>query len=405
MRMSSFISTKSLILVSTSCAIFACGKKSTSSTESATTLSLKIRKTEAVPASLQQSLSLTGTGAGNLSFTPTSFKLWINTIVLQGDNNLSNQFYMCETSETDCEVDFADAASIAAFEAKLSSLNIGAGTFTKVWLSCSPKSGGYMKIKGQVTLADGTTRYTADADNADGLSVTSDSAKAGTLKLTGLNGCGLTMPLSKPLVVAEAAPPASSTPATTETAPVGTHVTMTIFSNLNLVTFFAPTQSPGMGGCRLSNADKAANMPGPAFCSNYPSVFPYFGETVPKVEYYKVANSKTTSDGLVVGDANVLVKIIKDSDGKPFWASFNNYYNKDTVNYGTGDKGVSGYANSVTNFSVNADESLTVKSMDYGFFSFKRSAHTGDVQGEGVENGAGTGHAVTYHYSAFPFTP
>ncbi|MDQ3234892.1 MAG: hypothetical protein M3Q07_24055 [Pseudobdellovibrionaceae bacterium] len=359
-----------------------------------TKLTLKVRNAGPTAQSLKQSASLIDSIAGNLSFTPESYKLWINTVVLQNDDGLSNQFYMCESSETDCEVDLADETSIAAFEAKLSALKISTGTYTKVWLSCSPDSGGYIKVKGQTTLTHGDIKYTANPEDNDGNPVTSDLTKAGTVKIS-ITGCGITMPLAKPLVVG------GSTSETQEGAPEGSTVTMTLFSNLYNQTYYGPNISGGMGGCVIATGATG----GPGFCASYPSVFPYFGETTPTVEYYKVANSKTSSTGLALTDANVIVKVIKDDASKPFWASFSNTYTETTLDYGSGDKGVSGYANSVTAFAVNADGSLKIKSADHGFDAFERSEHTGQVTGEGIENGAGTGQGVTYYYKAFPFTP
>ena len=384
-----------ILVVAMAGTLAACGKKKDS--EGSASMTLKIRNAENDGAAgLTEGSALSDAGAGNLSCTPDSFKLWINTIVLQNDDaSASNQFYMCNSSAADCEVDFADPTSIAAFEAKLSSLTVTAGTYTKVWLSCSPDSGGYMKFKGHVTLADGV-KYTADADANGGDPVTSDATKAGLVTIGGLNGCGITMPLSKALVVESSAASDDSK----ETVAAGSTLTMTIFSNLRLVTYYNANVSPGLGGCIYDHAKSG----GPGFCSNYPSVFPYFGETTPTVEYYKVANSKTSSTGLTLGDANVLVKVIKSADGTPFWASFNSLYTESTPD-SSSDKGVSGYTNSVTKFAINADASLTIKSQDFGFSAFKRTTHTGEVIGEGIHNGAGTGTGATYYYSAFPYNP
>ncbi|MBC7532065.1 MAG: hypothetical protein H7318_10835 [Oligoflexus sp.] len=401
--------TKLFAILSLSVAVAYCNKKSSDASEGGiTALTIKIRNADtAAPAHLTDSVKLTSTGAGNLSFTPDSYKLWINTIVLQNDDGSgSNQFYQCETSEGDCEIDFASATSIAAFEAKLSALPISPGTYTKVWMSCTPSSGGYVKVKGKATLADGSTIYTANPDDNSGGSLTTDISKAGTLKISYTGGsCGITMPLATPIVVAAATPPAAGADNTNKEVPAGTTLTMTMFSNLLYTAYYAPNSSPGMGGCRLSDANHAANTTGPAICVIYPSVFPYFGETTPAVEYYKVANSKTAGTALVVGDSNVIVKIIKDADGIPFWTSFGQFYSEDTPAYASGEKGVSGYTNSISDFSINADSTLTMKSQDNGFSAFQRADHTGEVKGEGILNGAGTGRSVTYYYHAFPFTP
>lgn len=402
--------TKLLAIVSLGLSAAHCHKVSTTSSEGGVTaLTLKIRNADAAtPAHLTPSIKLTSTGAGNLSFTPDSYKLWINTIVLQGADGagVSNQFYQCTTNEADCEIDFADPISTAAFEAKLSALPIAPGTYTKVWMSCTPDSGGYVKVKGHATLADNSVIYTSNPEDNNGESLTTDATKAGTLKISYVGGsCGITMPLSKPIVVAAATPTEGAAAETSKDVPLGTTLTMTMFSNLMDTAYYAPNSSPGLGGCRLSDAHHVSNTPGPAICVIYPSVFPYFGETTPSVEYYKVANSKTSGTVLVAGDSNVLIKVIKDSEGTPFWASFGPFYSEDTPAYASGEKGVSGYTNSISSFAVNADATLTMKSQDYGFTVFQRADHTGEVKGEGIENGAGTGMPVTYYYHAFPYTP
>lgn len=350
-----------------------CGKKDGGSS----TITLKVQKADGAAA-----LNLEMTAAGNKSFAPDVFKLWINTIVLQNDEGGSNQFYTCDSSAADCEVDFSSSESVAAFEAKLNAVEITAGNYNKVWISCNPNSAGYIKYKGHATV-NGTTQYTANPDSNSGSPVTTDSAKNGEITVANV-GCGLTMHLPQTLTVAD-----------------GDAVIMTMFSNLHGIAYYGPNIPRDMGGCKIS----VGATTGPGFCVGYPSVFPYFGETTPTVEMYKIANSKTDASTLTEGQANVLLKVIKTPDGKPFWASMANFYIETTPDYGQGDDGVSGYANSVTNFAVNADESLTIKSMDYGFSSFQRASHSGDVVGEGISGGAGTGSGVTYKYKAFTYTP
>ena len=350
-----------------------CGKKD----DGSSTITLKVQKADSPAA-----LNLEMTAAGNKSFAPDVFKLWINTIVLQNDEGGSNQFFTCDSSAADCEVDFASSESVAAFEAKLNAIEITAGNYNKVWISCNPNSAGYVKYKGHATV-NGTTQYTANPDSNSGSPVTTDSAKNGEITVPNV-GCGLTMHLPQSLTVAD-----------------GDAVVMTMFSNLHGIAYYGPNIPGDMGGCKTSSGAST----GPGFCVGYPSVFPYFGETTPTVEMYKIANSKTDASTLTEGQANVLLKVIKTPDGKPFWASMANFYIETTPDYGQGDDGVSGYANSVSNFAVNADDSLTIKSMDYGFSAFQRTSHTGDVVGEGISGGAGTGSGVTYKYKAFTYTP
>ncbi len=365
------------------------------------TMSLKIRNTGSGASLTEKGTpSFNLLGAGNVSFTPTSYRIWVSTVVLQGDNNQSNQFYTCDTSAADCEVDFADPASVSAFEAKLSSLPVAPGTYNKVWFSCSPNGQGYVKFKGSVTLSTGVTYYTADKA-VTGTWVTTSAAANSEVKIESGGGCGITMNLPQDVVVAESAPPAES--AEVEVIPAGTTLTMTMFSNLQLIAYFGLNTSAGLGGCAADIG--TVTQSGPGFCINTISVFPYFGTTTPTVDYYKLAHSKSAISNIDPADANVIVKIIKNADGTPFWASFSQYYNESTPSYGSGDTGVSGYANAVSDFQVNADGTLTIKSADNGFAAFQTAAHTGTVKGEGISNGAGTGTSVDYYYSAIPYTP
>ncbi|MCX6131914.1 MAG: hypothetical protein NTX25_23010, partial [Proteobacteria bacterium] len=343
-------------------------------------------------AAVEPSLPLVATAEnfGRVSFSPDAYRLYISTIVLMNDSGLSNQFYMCDSTEADCEVDFANAESIAAFEAKLSGISISEGDYTKVWMSCSPKDDGYIKYSGQVKFLDGTTYYTADNSNG-GAPITTDSSKKALMKISGLQGsCGITMPVS--VNVSEEKP-----------------VTITMFSNLRLTTYFAKKASNGQGGC-AAVIDPATNN-GPGFCANYPSVFPYFGETKPTVEYYKVANSKQDASALTDADSIGLIKIIKDEGGTPFWASAINIFNEATIEYEGGEDAVAGYAASVSKFAVNSDGTLLIQTdrwdtdMPRGFKAFQRAAHTGEVVGEKIVDGAGTGTSTTYKYKAFPYEP
>ena len=359
-------------------AISACGKKKSNSSAS---LTLKVAKTGSTSmTSLSDSVQdLTATALGNKSFTPDSFKMWIDTIVLQNSDGTSNQFYTCETSAADCEVDFADAASIKKLQDKLNAVSIATGTYTKVWLSCNPNGAGYVKFKGHATV-NGVTKYTVDPASNSGNPVTTDSAKNSEINLSNV-GCGLTMPLSKTLTVADK-----------------DTVLITMFSDLTNSVYFAANQSGGMGGCKIPTGASS----GDGFCMNYPSVFPFFGETTPTVENYLVAHR---SDASVLSQAiaNTHIKIIKDSTGTPFWASFNMYYTETTPD--ANQDGAASYANSVTSFSVNADSTLTMKSQDYGFTAFKRADHTGDVVSGTIVNGAGSSTLSTYHYHAYAYTP
>ena len=355
-----------------------CGKKKSS--DDTATMSLKVKKT-GTTTSLQGTTNLvaTGTALGDKSFTPSSFKVWIDTIVLQNDQGASNQFYTCTSSATDCEVDFANADSVKALEAKLNAVTITPGTYTKVWMSCNPSSGGYIKFKGSASV-NGVTKYTATPDSNSGSPITTDSSKNGDVTIS-LSGCGITMNLSKTLTVAK-----------------DDSVVMTMFSDLTNIAYFAANQSSGMGGCKLIPGSASAD----GFCINYPSVFPYFGETTPTVESYIVAH-RLDSSVLSKAIANTFVKVIKTSDGTPFWASFGSYFTETTPDAGL--DGAASYANSVTSFAVNSDGTLTIKSQDYGFSAFQRADHTGDVVSGTIVNGAGTTTQTTYKYHAYPFTP
>ena len=375
--------TGSAIFVLAVAQMTACGKKEDDKTG---TVTLKVKSVAGTGLNVSadpKPLQLTIAAAGNLSFTPTVLKLWIDKLVLQNGAGASNEFYTCTTSAADCEVDFADAASVKALEAKLAAVKITEGSYTKVWISCNADGGstGYIKFKGSAALAAGT-KYTSTPGSNGGNPVTTDSSKNGEIKSTMTGACGTTMTLSKTLDVVK-----DST------------TTVTMFANIADMAFYGANTSGGMGGCTIASGQ----VSGAGFCINLPSVFPYFGETTPTVEMFKVANHESDATNLKVTQANVLVKIIKSSDGVPFWAAFANYYSETTPTYGTSPDGFSGYANSVTTFLVNADKTLTIKSADYGFAAFTRSAHSGDVVGEKVVAGAGTGVGTTYKYKAFVY--
>lgn len=361
-----------------------CGKKDSEGTG---TMTLKVKSitTAALAATnANEPFQLTLGAAGNLSFTPTVLKLWIDKLVLQNaTGSASNEFYTCTTSAAECEVDFADATSVSAFEAKLNAKTISEGAYTKVWISCNADGGstGYIKFKGVAPLAAGS-QYTATPDANGGSPVSTDSTKNGEIKSTMASACGSTLSLPKTLDVVK-----------------DSNTTMTMFANITDMAYFGPTNSAGMGGCTIASGQAS----GAGFCVNLPSVFPYFGETTPTVEMYKVANHESDATSLAVTQANVLVKIIKTTDGTPFWAAFANYYSETTPSYGTSPDGFSGYANAVSAFAVNSDNTLTIKSSDYGFAAFARSAHSGEVVGEKVVAGAGTGTGTTYKYKAFAY--
>lgn len=217
-----------------------CGKKddgtATITLRVPATITLRVQKADSSAALNLATNSVNGseslvTAAGNKSFTPDAFKLWINTIVLQNDEGGSNQFYMCDTSATDCEVDFASTTSVAAFEAKLNAIEITAGTYNKVWISCNPNSAGYIKYKGRVTVS-GTTNYTADPNTNSGSPLTTDSTKNSEITLANV-GCGLTMHLPQAVTIAD-----------------GDSALMTTFSNLHGIAYYAANASGGMGGCK-----------------------------------------------------------------------------------------------------------------------------------------------------------
>lgn len=359
--------------------------------KSGSKVSLFVRQAESDALSLfgaqrAQSLLAESDDAGRVSFQPDSYKLYISTIVLQGAGGLSNQFYTCSESEEACEVDFADDASVKAFEQKLKEKTIGAGVYDTVWISCSTEqtsegATGAIKFSGSATLSDGTILYPTAGSNET--YATSDKSQKAQASVT--TYCGLTMPLARPLTVKDEE---------------GATVDITMFSNLAAAGYYEPMglgEATKPSGC----TNRTQGVEKPSFCVGYPSVFPYFGLTEPTVEYYLVANHSSSSADLTIDDANVLVKIIKDETGTPFWASMGDYYIETSPSKYNEPVGVNTYANSVGTFEQNSDGSYKIKSLNYGFEAFKLESHSGEVLGEGLSGGAGTGQAVTYHYKAF----
>lgn len=94
-------------------ALTACGKKSSDANTGSMTMKVKSVSVSALTAtSDRERLNMTMAAAGNLSFTPTVLKIWIDMLVLQNGGGGSNEFYTCTSSAPDCEVDFASADSV-----------------------------------------------------------------------------------------------------------------------------------------------------------------------------------------------------------------------------------------------------------------------------------------------------
>ena len=322
--------------------------------------------------------------AGNLSFNPTSYKMWIASIVLQNDSGLSNEFYTCNSSAADCEIDLASTTSIQAFESKLGTKSITEGTYNKVWINCTPDmaaKNGYIKIKGSAKLASGTTWYTADAPANGGSPWIADATKNGETKIS-MGSCGSTYYLPTPLVVSKDKP-----------------VTVTLLSNTYMTAYYNATTSGGLGGCVTSGNGQ------PGLCMVYPSVFAYFGETSPTVEMYSIATHTADASAKLVTDSTAIVKMIFDASGGYFFSSFGAYYGSETSVPDT-DRNIGGWANSITATSKNANGTFSIKSIAYGFDSFQRvDGSTGTLSAEKVVNGAGSGQPGSFFYKAFRHTP
>ena len=317
-------------------------------------------------------------GTGQKSFTPTSFKIPITAIVLQGDGGSpSSQVYTCTPSATDnCEVDILDAASIATIQAKLATAKAQTGTYTQIFFNCSTGqsaagSTGYLKFKGTATSGTGTAYYTASGSVPVGTDATKNDYVTANLL-----GCGSTNNLVTPLTVAS-----------------GDDLTISLFVNQNMNTWLDPLASPGMGGCVVATGPAL----GLGVCANYPTIFPYIGATAPTMDTYYIAHTTGDVSKLTVANANAIVKVAIDAGGTPFLASTGPFFSETSVTYlGDLTKGGPNYSSSTTSFSVNADKTIAFQvgmTTDKGplFSAFKLASHTGKLTSSGT----------TVYYAAF----
>lgn len=253
---------------------------------------------------------------GESSFTPTSFVMPIYSIMLARGLTVNVPVYSCVRGQAqpaaagdagapaldaeapqDCMVDMADEAALAnLFSAPAI---IPPGTYDSIVVgTCESNSAFVAKVRGSVEL-EGVTYYTRP-----GLpTLTTDSADLGYVSIN-YSGCGNTVKLSPPLVVAD-----------------GDTITVNAFFTLENLSWVLGNFSPGLGGCATSPAG-SFNV-----CSGLPVLVGYVGTAAPTLDTFYITEDPT--DLLATKAAGQVVLL--SAEGEPFSGFLRRVYSHDST--------------------------------------------------------------------------
>jgi hypothetical protein len=256
---------------------------------------------------------------GENSFTPTSFVMPIQTILLAKarvgtgyDNGVA--VYECNPGTPpvvsngdagppqvdagaggDCMVDMADEAQLASLFAAPTAIT--PGTYDSIVVNTCFDEGSFVaKVKGSVEL-EGTTYYTAGSPV-----ISTNSADLAYTDIT-YDGCASTVKISPPVTIT-----------------AGASITVSAFFTLQNLSWVLENSSPGLGGCAV--------VPGgePNVCSGLPVLVGYIGVGVPTLESYFISEDP---DDLLATKAAGQVMLLSNG-GEPFAGFLRRVYSHDS---------------------------------------------------------------------------
>jgi hypothetical protein len=245
---------------------------------------------------------------GEVSFTPTGFKVSIMKIALsaqsEGGAPTSEQvLYTCPgATEAECLVDVTNQAELDAITAQAASVAVQVGSYDTISLNmCAPGSGGTTRapgfIRGAFVVPSEGKTYATVGDDASvtGLKEVSDLADAGAeFTAIGNWSCNTkTVLLRTPVVVADK-----------QIAP------LTVVVDAKVIAFSTSHVSPGMGGCRGYSDGQGRGL-----CVSYPSIFPLVSDDDPELDRFLVAHHRTDADAIDDTKANAYVVVARRADG------------------------------------------------------------------------------------------
>lgn len=251
--------------------------------------------------------SLLFAGSGEISFTPTGFKVSIMKVALasagDGGQPMGEQvLYTCSgATESDCLVDVTNQVELDAIAARAASVGVAAGTYDTVTLDfCRPGQGGDTPapgfVRGSFTVpSEGTTYVTDDDAGVTGLRAVADAADEGaSFVAIGNWRCGQkSIVLPVPLVVKK-----------------DTTTPLSIVVDAKFIANSTPHVSPGMGGCRGESNGQSRGL-----CVNYPSIFPLVGADDSELDRFLLAHHSTDPAAIDDTKANGYVVVARSGDG------------------------------------------------------------------------------------------
>ncbi len=266
--------------------------------------------------------ALTHAMPGEVSFTPTGFKLSVMRIVLSAtdaNGNPTSQavLYSCPAStEEECLVDVTDQASLDSIAAAAGSAKVHVGTYDSVSMEmCAAGKNGMTPapgfIRGSFTIASEHKTYVTSADAADAQGIRSlaegDSVNPDFTKIGNWSCNTKTVHLPKPVTVS-----------------AGTPTDLTVVVDPKLIAFSTPNTSGGMGGCRGQEDGRARG-----FCVSYPSIISLVSEGAPELDRFLVAHHRTDPALIDDSKANAYVVVVRSATTlDPITAFVRPYYSE-----------------------------------------------------------------------------
>ena len=287
---------------------------------------------------------------GESSFTPSSLYVPVRFLRLASSSNLSlsSQLYRCpserdpsippagsggdgsaagsggastiatdgdagadpEVLDSDCLVDMADNAALAALFTD--TIDINPGTYDSIALdTCRAGASGYSSyVKGSIELS-GHTWYTT---TANGAILTRTHADNSHVRID-FQGCGLIIKLPHAVTLA-----------------ANDDVTISAFFSLKNIAWATLTSNGPPGGCTFDTQ-------GHNVCSAYPTPIAYLGGDSPTVETYFITQDQSDLDAL---QASGQLLILRDTTGLAFGGFSRRLYSAHSVapsvNYDTAIK-------------------------------------------------------------------
>jgi hypothetical protein len=291
--------------------------------------------------------------ANKSSFTPSSFKVPVLRVTVEGQGGAQAEVYVCpDSTGAACWVDFADNTALGNLFAN--SQPIDPGTYDTVRISTCPSGaqGFNVQVMGSVALgASPVTYYTATDTAPLGTS-------AGSLGYVNafVTGCGMSIPLSPEVVVTD-----------------GDAVALSAFFSLRNSAWGQLDGSYGMGGC----AEDAGHTQ--AVCVVLPSLVSYAGTASPSLETYYVTEDVTDTAGI---KANGQVLLLADPTNKVFAGVTRRLYSESStapsVNYDCDVKSIEENNDGTLNIATWGGNS-NVNIPYVRFPTFTRADHTSNL--------------------------